>query len=533
MTYLDETANIIDHKEKEEKFIEMLSILLIKINEIAKEGDFYEVADNLFSAAYYMEEFDFKEAKQIYTQSIEYYEKYMYELQKQGKFEEASWIANQIAEIYYNKLNNKTGEKRYILKCIDYNNALIELLNGFSNTRKLAIISYNLGELYLKIEDWDNAIDTFSAALVISKNERFYDITANIYYNLSDIYLLLGKESNSIDLLEEADKYFKSEEKKIIKRNDNYSLSQIYQILKNLNASLNKPSEYRKFSRNEAVAYIRLAKENLKQQMDYHKIASLYRGAGLCFKDTETDFLEGASSFVIAGNIFENCNEFTESSLCYNDAAELYEHLKIYDKVIKLYIQAANHALKEMNYEFAIEKLMNGFNLAEIKNFKEYYGLIADRIKKNLLAMSKIQVKEEKYFIAGTLLLEMLPYYRKTGFSMNSNEVKSILKQIYHYYQKEYNNDYNNGKSSTLAYIRALTALSQIALGNYDNADQIITDLKVNNSKIIQAYKKIIKEMLNAVRSNTVFDLSDLDENVKKVYSNAEEIKLFNNLIFY
>ncbi len=165
--YLNKTSSITNHKKREECLMDMLSLLIAKINQIAKEGDLYNVGEYLSSAAYYMEEFDYKEAQQIYIKAIDYFDKYMNKLQEAGLFEEASRIANHISEIYHIKLNDFELERKYVIKCIEFNSALVEILMGFGDPRKISIIFFNLGDLHSKIDNWNQAIAVNQTGLEI------------------------------------------------------------------------------------------------------------------------------------------------------------------------------------------------------------------------------------------------------------------------------------------------------------------------------------------------------------------------------
>lgn len=533
--YLKKTSKMTDYKAKEEHLIEMLSLLLNAINDIAREGDFFEVADNITSAAYYMEEFNYKEAQKIYETSIEYYEKYMNQLQRTGKFEEAAWTANHIAEIYHNKLNNLKMERKYLRKCIEYSEALIQLSSGFMSSRKLSIQLYNLGDLYSRIGDWDRSLEVNKQGLEIAKKEKFYDIVANLYFNSSDVYLFQGDEEKSNEILQKAQDYFAEEEEKSDRNGNYYKLSQIYQIQKNFHSAMNNTNIFKRYCRKEAQSYTNMAKKKKRNGMKEHKIASLYRGTALCLKDTEEMQMESACAFLIAGHTYKKVNEYLECSLCYNDAAEMFEELGIYEKAIQYYQEASEIALKNGDYEFAIEKLMGAYDLAEIENFTEGRNKIAKRITDNLERISEKHQEDQQFFIAGTLLLEALPYYQKLGYERDSEKIKNTLETISSCYSNEYRImlKAGNGKNSTTNYMLALAAISKIALKDFNKVDELADKLNAPGSNIMQSYRKIVLGILDARKIGKKFDLSSFDSKTKKIFSKSEEIKLFNNFMFF
>ena len=532
-SYLDDISSIKDYKIKEQRLMEMISLIISKINKIAQEGDIFEVAGNLMSVAYYLEEFDYREAQDIYLTAIKYYKRYLMNLEKSGMFKEAIAISNEIAEIFHNKLSDSESEKKYILKSINYHISILDISNGFSQPRDMVILMYNLSELYLKLEDWENTIEISEKTLEFAKENKYYDIIANLYFNLSDIYLFSGEDDKSIDIFEEASLFFSEEEERLDIKKDSYLLSQIYQILKNFNSALNNAQEFRKYSRKEANAYIQLAKSIYNNSKDHQKVAGFYRGAGLCFKETENDYLEGASCFIIAANIFKKINEFTESGLCYSDSAMLFEELGLFNKAVNLYCLAAECGLKTSNHEFTIEKLMSGLDLAKLKNLTVNKDEIAEKIITNLKILSDLHKGNEKFFMSGTLLLETLPYYALLGHSKRTKVVKNLLKDIAKRYESEIVNNSNEAKSLTINYITCLTAISYTAIKDFERSEEFIKKLSNSDSKTIESYRIIADGILNSYRKGKNFDLSNYDKRVKKLFSNSDEIKLFNEFLFY
>jgi len=531
--YFVEAGEVNNHKQRESIFRDMMTQLSELIIELARNGDSYEAGEYLYSAAYYLEEFNFKDAQQIYIQVIDHYDKYRVAEQKLGKFEEASWVSFKIAEIYHDKLGDQESEKKYILKCIEYKEALYEILNGFTKPRKLATLLYNLGELYARINNWKRALDYNNLTLELCKEQKFYDIIANTYLNLSDLYLFMDEESTSRDIIEQARLYFSQEEKFCSQTGKYNQLSQIYQILKTINAEINDQQEFIKFSRKEAKSYIDLAKQLHRDKLNYFKLANFYKGAAICFK--ETDYLECATCYYLAARIFHQIGEYTQANSCYGEAAELFEEVGHYKKAIELYCQAGDASLSNNNLEYAIEKFMNAFDLLSRENINFQKNELAEKIETNLILLSDINAKENRFFIAGTLLLETLFYYKKAGLQKSESEITTLLKKIKNYYHKEYMEHKESKKSTWIAYMLALTAIAYISLKKPEKASPLIKQLKTieNKSHTIKAYREITELILKSKMDELKFTLSNLDKKSKKIYSGLEEIKLFNNLLFY
>ncbi|MBN2156342.1 MAG: hypothetical protein JW776_09875 [Candidatus Lokiarchaeota archaeon] len=531
--YFTQAGEITSHKRRETIFRDMISRLIELINELAIDGDSYEVGEYLYSAAYYLEEFDFKEAQEIYVQAIGYYDEYRIKEQKLGKFEEASWVSYKIAETYHDKLGDQQSEKKYIRKCIEYKEALYDILNGFSKPRKLAILVYNLGELNARINNWERAIEYNNLTLDIAKEQKFYDVIANTYLNLSDIHLFMDKEDRSRDYIEEARQFFLNEEKLCTQTRQFRQLSQIYQILKTINAEINDQKEFVRFSRKEAKSYIDCAKQIHREKLNYFKLANFYKGAAVCFK--ETDYLECATCYYLAARIFQQIGELTQANSCYSEAAELFEEVGLYKKSIELYCLAGDASLNNNDLEFAIEKFMNAFDLLSRENINFQKNELARKIETNLMLLSNINAQENRFFIAGTLLLETLFYYKKSGLHKSQKEINHLFKKIKKYYYLEYKEHEASSKSSWVAYMLALTAIAHISLEQLEKAKSLISRLKdlENNSQTIKAYREITELILQAKNNEIKFTLGHLDKKSKKIYSGSEEIKLFNNLLFY
>ncbi|TFG19245.1 MAG: DUF2225 domain-containing protein [Promethearchaeota archaeon] len=531
--YFIQAGDATNHKKRETIFRDMISHLMELIKELAEDGDSYEVGEYLYSAAYYLEEFNFKEAQHIYIQSIEHYDKFRVKEQKLGKFEEASWVSYKIAEIYHEKLGDQESEKKYIQKCIEYKEALYEILNGFSKPRKLATLLYNLGELYARINNLERALEFNNLTLELAKEQRFYDIIANTYLNMSDVYLFMDDEINSREYIEEARQYFSQEEKQCTKSGNFRQLSQIYQILKTINAEINDQKEFVKFSRKEAKSYVDLAKQIHREKLNYFKLANFYKGAAICFK--ETDYLECATCYYLAARIFQQIGEFSQANSCYSEAAELFEEVGLYKKAIELYCQAGDASLNNNDLEFAIEKFMNAFDLLSRENINFQKNELAEKIETNLILLSDINAKENRFFIAGTLLLETLFYYKKAGLQKTETDINKLLNRIKIYYHKEYKEHADSSKTTWVAYMLALTAIAHISLGKLDKAMSLIAKLKSieNSSQTIKAYREITELIHQAKNEDIKFTLSNLDKKSKKIYSGLEEVKLFNNLLFY
>jgi len=530
--YMGLIESLKDHNKRENKLMEMISLILSEVNKIVKEGDYFEVANHLISIAYYLEEFDFSAAKQVYLKVIEYIEKSNHKLLREGNFEDLIKNNRKIAEIYKEKIGDSSKFEKYIKKCIEYSKNLLEISLDNTDFKMKAIGYINLGELFNLIEDWSNALKAFQVALEIAKKGDYYELISNSYLNISNIYLYQGDELNSFAILEEAFQYFKEQEKRLAEKNNYEYISDIYQILKKISLTKQDHIEFVKYSQKQAISYIEMAKKYKLNQSNSQKVARLYRAAALCYKDTDENDLESATCFLIAGNLFKELSNFGEASISYGDAAESFERAGYYSKACKLYIDAADLAIKINNYEFAIEKLIEGYEIIIQHELLDYKNTFITKIIKYLSEFSDIQASQKKFFTAGSLLLESLRYYKELEIPSNSPEIMDLLKKIYSYFYEEYESNKINEHNSTVLYILALCAIVKIPLKKYKEVQEIIDYLNSKNIEYAKIYANIIESMCKCFRSNTKFDIGSFDPKTKKVYTNSEEIKLFELFFF-
>ncbi|MHA1871609.1 MAG: hypothetical protein ACTSXF_11720 [Promethearchaeota archaeon] len=534
--YLNKSENITNHKEKEELLLETIALILTTSNKYVKNREYNKVGNILFNAAYYLEEFNFKDAQQLYLKAIEFYDKYLHELELNGRLDEAAQMCYRIYEIYENKIYDKEKSKKYILKTIEHKKSIININKGLEDPRKIAVIYLTLSDLYMKIADWDNAYAANINVLEISKPNNYYDLTSSAYFNISDIMKFQDNEERAFSFLNDALTYFLEQEKILKQEKRYYFLSQIYQILKNIYAELNNHDNYKLYSQKEAMAYIQLAKKNLEIGNNLASIANFYRGAGDCFRETPQYLLESATCFLISANLYSAIKDYSRSAECYTQAAELYEFIKNFNMSIKMYYKAAIRYTYLNQFDAAIEALIYAYDIIERNQLLSYKNKFIDLIIKYLQYFSDHLAKLQDNFIAGTLLLESIKYYKKKGYSFNSPEIEDLLHRILKLYKKEFENHKDQIRNSSVLYILTLLIITTIALKRFKDARHLINEYDKflnNNSHNFCGYRIIVEEILECFKNGTQLDISKFDKRVKKLYSNAEEIKIFVDCMFF
>ena len=319
-------------ERKDLKLFDFLSKLFKYSDLVAERGDFYEAAGRLFIAAYYLEEYHPQESRDIYQKALEYYILSLNKKIKQGAIQDATNVSLKIANIFIKKLQNHQEELKYIQKAIELIQNQIEILKAGGNFRELCGKYQTLSILYEKINDFPNVISSAETAIDIGKSIKDYSIIANAYNILKLAYKNMQNLKESHSAILRALDYFIKETIENEAKQEYILLSQLYQIIKNLHGNLNNKEKFMQFSRKEAGVYVELAKEGLMNKIEMTQIASYYRGAALCYKESTKFSLDSASCFYASGNYYLEAEKHNEAASNYEDAAKMFEGLKKYNK---------------------------------------------------------------------------------------------------------------------------------------------------------------------------------------------------------
>ena len=517
-------------ERKDLKLYEFLSNIFNYSDSVAKRGDFYEAAGRLFIAAYYLEEYHPAESREIYQKAIEYYDLSLKKKIKEGAFQDATNISLKIANISKDKMQNNQKELIYIKKAIELIQDQIEILNVGGNFREICGKYQTLSILYEKTNDFNNVIASAETAIRIGKKIKDYSIVANAYNILKNTYEKLqnAKESQNIAYL--ALNYFNEEASENEAKRELILLSQIYQIIKNLHGNLNNQEKFIKYSRKEAGVYVELAKEGLQLKIDLSQIASYYRGAALCYKESSKYSLDSASCFYLAGNYYLESEKYNEAATNYEDAAKMFEGLKKYTKAYDLYILAAKNAIKADNIKLGILNYISAESLTKL--IKDNPSQIYAELIENLDKLAYREQNSKNHYVAGSLFIEAAYYYNKEQ-KMNSEKMKAYLDLAQNNYWIAANSENEIEKKSMKSYTFGLVCVICKFLGKDKKSEKAFELMNLMNSKTSQKYKKLCQNIIKCIGSSEPILLTNLDTATLKIlnHENSAELKKLFEII--
>lgn len=516
---LDDIQQSETKSERDSKLYGLMAYLISSSNDIAQDGDFYEAAGRLYSAAYYLEEFHVKNAQKIYVKSIQFYNNYFHQVVIKGGVQEAANVALKIANIYRSKLHDVKNEENYIRKAIGLISNQIIILQKVGSPRDLCGRYLTLSILYSQLKEWSSVIISAQSAIEVGKMISDYSIISNAYHTLADAYEKLHGVSKSHEKLLDAISYFISIADFHEVQSQNLHLSQLYQIIKTMYKKLNDFPHFQQYSRKEAGVYIILAKSGINGNISKNQIGSYYRGAGLCYKETLNNYLDSASCFFIAGNYYIKAKKHLSAATNYEDAAKMFEYLKNYRKAQELFQKAGKYYYKAGNSKNAIINYIAACQMCEMGGFScpDLLYLLLKAFEKQI----SLDNSDQNYFSAASLSFEKLSYMQKlTPLSQEELErnlikIHTIYMQIYHRFDQIAS---FNMKGYILILICALShVLNQIDLRNElmdellhiaDQTEFKFVDFILN---FIENYPNSFKSNLNLMQSNFSIILTEGD----------------------
>ncbi|QEE17501.1 hypothetical protein DSAG12_03338 [Promethearchaeum syntrophicum] len=435
-----------------------------------------------------------------------------------------------IANIFIEKLQNHQEELKYIKIAIELIQNQIDILRVGGNFRELCGKYQTLSILYEKINDFPNVINSAETAIEIGKKIKDYSIIANAYNILKLAYEDLQNTKESQNITYKALDFFINEATENEAKQEYILLSQLYQIIKNFHGNLNDQEKFLHFSRKEAGVYVELAKEGLLNQLDLTQIASYYRGAALCYKESSKFSLDSASCFYAAANYYLEAEKFNDAASNFEDAAKMFEGLKKYNKSHDLYILAGKNALKTQNFKTAILNYISAESLTkyiDIDPANIYIELI-----KYLKKLAEIEQKSENHYVAGSLFIEAA-YYSKKLDKIDSQFMKSFLDLAQKNYWIAAKSENEIGKKSMKAYTFGLVCIISKFLRNGDKSNIAFEKLKSMNSKNSTKYLNLSQELIKCLDSEHKFSFSNFSSNTIKLlkHENSTELKKLVEII--
>jgi len=523
---VEKIQSIKDKTKRDENIQLLIKTSLKYADNIINVGEYFEAGEFLYSVAELMETNNNIRVYGLYEHIIKLFKKVIKNFIAQAKLHEIAEIYLKIADIYGEKLINLDLEKQNIKKSINYLIQESNLLEDFSETRKLAQNYQNIAELYLRISEFEKAITYFKNVISISKKYNYYDLMSYSFRQIASCYEEIDRYNDSKEILLDAVEYFASLIYQFEEKNNNLTVSQICQILKNLYKILKDDDQYIIYNKKEASAYINLAESLEKKEDNYQKIAMYYRGAGLCYQETNNNLIESASCFVLAGNYSEKIQDYNEAATNFLDAAIIFKKLNNLDMAYKHFIKAGDNFWKIGDANQSTEHYLNAYDIVIEGNLEfNRYGIF-NQIIRGLNKVAEDGLKNKHFYTAATLILESIKFYEKLETSKDFL-LKELVRNVYKYYYAAAN--LKNIGLSNIVYSYVLASLSCIVIGQLDKAWQIISEIRPE-TETIKKYKKMIKLIINWVSTGKPVELDNFPFNIRRLIECSEGISYMISL---
>ena len=517
----EKIARIDDKHERDIILFEMLHTLNEMSETFTEEEDYFEAAGMLCSAAYYLEEYYNNYAKRLYEKAIKYYNHHIHKMVRKGNIKEAGTIAIKIADLYRDKICSTSDEEKNVLRAIDFTKQEIEFMIAYDSAHDLALLFQKIGVLHERIHHFREAIVANQNVLKYAKRTKDFSLISNAYQNLSTSYMHAKDFGKAQDIMLEGMEYFSNLASKFEQNGELLMLSQIYQIMKRFYVFLRDKSHFILFSKKEAQVYLSLAKLSLIGDVPLVQVASYYRAAALCYKDTNKNNIEASTCFILSGNYYKDEKKYVEATINYMDSAELFEIMENYKKSYEYYIKSAECAILAFNKEIAIENYIRAIDLSEKAKINNEIAI--KRLIELLEHYAIVQKSSQNCFVAATMYLEAAYYYFLLKKQNDAQFTDYILKSAKLYYESGISSN-ELRKHSDRVYALVLSVLCNYLLKNTSRIESIVKEISTGNSKTAKIYEKIMTLVMIKTEKLDV-DIACLEPKERNLYSKSEELK--------
>jgi len=515
-----ELENLKDEKKKTHIIQNVVEDSIIISNETAESGEFFEAAELLLSITELLESIAFFQSTKLNKLIIKFWEKQISSFKLQGKLHEVAETFLRIAEIY-EKLNNSKLYKRNLLNSINFLKQESKILKDFNDIRKLAQNYENIAELYLKTQDIKNAKKFYLNVINIAKDYQYFDLLSYSYKQIASCYQELDEINKSNDIIYDGIEFFSHLFQTFDQKNDNLAISQISKVLKSLYQLINEEEQFVSYSKKEAGAYINLAERLEKKEGNYHKIATYYRGAALCYKEINNNLIESASCFVLAGNYSEKNEDYNEAATNFFNAAVTFKELNNLEMTYKHYVKAGDNYWKIENVNDSTESYLNAYDIA-VEGDLEYnrFGIF-NQIVRGLNIIAKEGLKNKQFYTAATLIMESIKFYQQLDTAKDFL-LKEMVKNVYRYYYRAANLKKIGHSHIVQSYV--LAAISSILNGKNSKALEIISEIEFEGSTV-NKYKELVKLIIERASEGKEVEFKNFPYNLQRIVQNSEDIK--------
>ena len=411
-------------------------------------------------------------------------------------------------------------------------NKLLSDFNDTSNvgTRKLTQNYQNIAELYVKSSNFKKAIKTYEQAIEFAKIYNYYDILSFSYQQIALCYEELDDYNKSKNIILDGIDFFSKLFHEFEEMNINLGLAQVCQILKNLYNLLDDKDQYLNYTKREAGAYINLAESLEKSSQNFQKIASYYRGAGLCYQEINNNLIESASCFVLAGNYIEKVEDYSEAAENFLNAANIFKDLNNFEMAYKHLVKAGDNFWKIGDLNKSTECYLNAYDIAVEGNLEfNRYGIF-NQIIRGLSKIAKEGIKSKQFYTAATLILESIKFYEQLDGSRDFF-LRQMVRSVYRYYYRAAN--LKKIGYSHIVHSYVLASLSSILNGDLKKAWEIISEID-SEGNTINKYKELIKLIIDWVSEGRKVEFKRFPYSIRRIIEGSEEImyilSLFKNL---
>ncbi|GAB4319526.1 MAG: hypothetical protein Kow0069_23090 [Promethearchaeota archaeon] len=504
----------------------------------AEEGDLYEAAEILHSAAYLFEEVDFTQSQELYLLVVKYWTQLAEDLRGQGNFREVAELHRKVGQLLSTKFNDSDASKEHYLEAIRFSEREALIDEQFGEVRKLAADHLNIAELHATIHDWEKAVSAAKLAGKFALEQGAYDIFAAAVELRADALSHLKKFQDLRDCILEAVNFFSLEGAKAEEEGRLFAASQAYNVLKRLNRRLPNVNQYKYFTIKEAGTYVALAEcqlmEGETKPASLTKVANYYRGAGLCYAEVEY-FQEAAASFHLASQYYEMAGDIHGSAVNRGDAARFFTQVGSEALAWKLFVEAGERFEQIGLKEDAVENLMAAYELHDSQNAcedeqgesKSTAAELATRVAELLSQLALEQLGRENYHLAGTLYLEAARFHHAArGFD---KRVSRALRQASRAFT-DASSLQSFEKPSQKPYARACASLTRLLLGDVDKARRQVQKAREELGSALhgEVYMEVAEraiEMVEKRRSDSGGEGLTFPSRLRRAINRSTEIK--------
>ncbi|MHA1746414.1 MAG: hypothetical protein ACTSWW_10470, partial [Promethearchaeota archaeon] len=498
----------------------------------AQQGDLYEAAGRLYSAGYFFEGVHPLRAKEIYLEANKYYTQYFQQKIKEGAVQEAANIALKIANLNQEKLDNQTTERQYVQTAITLFQNQISFLQEqeIGSWREISGKYQTLSILFTRLGWWSKVIENAKTALQIAKKIKDISIIANSYHDLIIASEKQHLPRDASNYVHEGLAYFLNEAKSFEERQEFHMLAQIYQIIKNFYSMEGNTIKHAQYTGKEAGIYIALANEGIKGKMTKIQIASYYRGAALCYRETEGTQIDAATCYYLAGNYYAEADDkIADTAINYHDAAKIFFQLQHYPKSIDLFMKAGEKYISLQNYELGIECLINAYEVAENTSSE-----ISDKALKLLIATlityATIEENSSTYFSAATLQIEAIVYQLKQT-PIDLKQIENNLRKAYNNYSRFALVPSHDVIQPSQVYAICLGAIIALYLHPSRTETDYFGEIDHREVTLTLQYQKMFSHISKAFENQQDQPLPMKDQEIADLYQNSIEIKKIYDVI--